>query len=610
MRSKLLNIFRSSATAIFVLLGFFFFLKFVDPSLIEFKQQPLFLVGTDFLRQFLAYPGGITEYVNLFITQFFVSKFAGSMIIAIILGISVFLSNRILRKYGNGNTIWLVQFIPAILLISLHTHYNIDWNTDVVLLTVLLFTWLFQRISDRKLMVKLPVLIFSLIVLYYLFGGTALLAFTIFVIAIEIIGFKKNSWYISIPVVIVLALLLPYMTSINSAYLNLKMALVGIIETAKEDKIVMILQLSVLGILPLSILLSPFGNFICTKIKLKQSFAKIIDYSFPVLLVAITGLVIHLSFNQFNKDNLIIHFDAKNGDWNKVLNDAEKLLATDRKVLFQINRALYHQGRLVDEAFNYSQVCGEHGLILTVYYNKDVLMECSDLYFDMGHIKESLHWAYEAQTKFDKSPDVLKRIVLCNLLTGDYSASQKMLAILSKSVIQRKWARKYSAYLNNESLIAGDQELAGKRKLMPYKDFYANNQHPIYDLSMLISQHPENKMAFEYLMVDAMLIHDLTKVALNFKYLEKLGYKKIPIHIEEVLVLFNTLNKEHHVDLGKYQISRTTQEKFIAYSKLLMKYRQNHKEVQTEMYNKFGNTFWYYLQFVSPITTKSASFKK
>jgi hypothetical protein len=96
----------------------------------------------------------------------------------------------------------------------------------------------------------------------------------------------------------------------------------------------------------------------------------------------------------------------------------------------------------------------------------------------------------------------------------------------------------------------------------------------------------------------------LAKVVVNLKYLEILGYEKIPVHIEEALMMFLTLNKDYKVDLGKYQISKTVQDNFFAYSKLLMKYRQNRKEGQPEMYRNFGNTYWYYIHFVSPITTK------
>jgi hypothetical protein len=601
---KPLVILRFTATVIFLLLGFFYFLLFIDPSLIDFKQQPLFLFDRNFLGQFLVYPGGFTEYINLFILQFFVSGFTGSLLLTIILGFSILLSNRILREFTTGNSLWFIRFIPGILLISLHSHYKIDLATDVVFLFVLFFTWIFLLLNDQKNLIKLPVLILSSILLYYLLGGTALLTYTLFIIAAEIVFLRKNHWYVSIPIAIALALLLPWLTSVSSAYLDFKKAVIGIIEIAKGDKMILVIQLIIVGILPLFILLSLIWKSIGSKIKLKPVQINMIGFSIPVLLLTITLLTMVFSFNQNEKNSLLLHYNAKNNNWNEVLKMADKLSLDDRKVLFQINRALYHQGRLVDEMFSYSQLWGEHGLILTTYYNSEVLMYCSDLFFDMGHIKGALHWAYEAQTKFDKSPDILKRIALCNLLLGEYPTAEKFLNILSKSKIHKKWAEKYLPFLNNEAMIAGDPFLSEKRKLIPHEDFYSNTQHPQYDLYMLLTQHPENKMAFEYFIADALLNHDVAKVVVNLKYLEKLGYEKIPVHIEEALMMFLTMNKEYKVDLGKYQISQETQKNFIAYSKLLMKYRQNRMEGQPEIYRNFGNTYWYYIHFVSPITTK------
>jgi hypothetical protein len=604
MTNKTLSVFRYLATVFLLLFGFFYYLKFVDPSLIDFKQQPLFLCNVNFFSQFTLYPKGITEYINLFFLQFFVSKFTGSILLTLFIGLSILFSNLIFKKYFEGNALWFIQFLPGLLLISLHSHYEIDLSTDIVFLSVLLCTWLYQNIKDLKLYIKIPILIVVEILLYYIFSGTALLTLTFFIIAIEIIRFNKKNWYILIPVVIVLAGILPYLTSIHFAYTDFKKGMFGILETGEKDKLILILQLSILAILPILLLLNTLLKAIFRKKNIKAPWTNFIVFSFPVLIIALTVLVMFISFNQNKKNNLLINFYAKNENWKGVLEVAKKLPIEDRKVIFQINRALYHQGRLANEAFSYPQFWGENGLILTTYYNSEVLMYCSDLFYDMGHIRGALHWAYEAQTKFENSPDVLKRIALCNLLLGEYSTAEKFLKILSQSPIHKKWALKYIPYLNNEKLLAVDPTLSEKRKLIPHDDFYSNTKHPQYDLFMLLTQHPENKMAFEYFMIDALMNHDLAKVAVNLKYLKNLGYDKIPVHIEEALMLFFALNKDYKVDLGDYKISTRTQNNFVAFSKLLLKFRQNHKEVQSEMYSQYGNTYWYYVQFISPITTK------
>jgi hypothetical protein len=91
---------------------------------------------------------------------------------------------------------------------------------------------------------------------------------------------------------------------------------------------------------------------------------------------------------------------------------------------------------------------------------------------------------------------------------------------------------------------------------------------------------------------------------MNLKYLERLHYKRIPVHIEEALILFRTLNENYPVDMGKYTIRSTTQKRFAGYSSVMMKYRKDMQAARAELYNGFGNTYWYYIHYVSPITTQ------
>ena len=105
------------------------------------------------------------------------------------------------------------------------------------------------------------------------------------------------------------------------------------------------------------------------------------------------------------------------------------------------------------------------------------------------------------QTKSELAPDVLQRIVMGNIILGEYQRAEKFLKILSKSIIYRKWALHYLRYLNNENLIIHDKEIIEKRELYPKTDFYSNIKNPRYDLFRLFTANTRNKMAFEYFMM-------------------------------------------------------------------------------------------------------------
>jgi hypothetical protein len=121
---------------------------------------------------------------------------------------------------------------------------------------------------------------------------------------------------------------------------------------------------------------------------------------------------------------------------------------------------------------------------------------------------------------------------------------------------------------------------------------------------MILLENPDNKMAFEYFVVASMLTHDLSEVVRCMKYLDRLHYAKIPVHMEEALVLFRTLNENYPVDLGNYRVSKRVSKRFAGYNAILGKYHKDMKAARDELYNEFGNTLWYYIHYVSPITTQ------
>lgn len=117
-------------------------------------------------------------------------------------------------------------------------------------------------------------------------------------------------------------------------------------------------------------------------------------------------------------------------------------------------------------------------------------------------------------------------------------------------------------------------------------------------------------MAFEYYMLYSLFTHTLSDVVANIKQFERYGYDKIPVHFEEAVMLVMAMNPEYPLDLGKYRISEQTKKKFLAYSKILMKHKRDRVAAQSDLFKDFGNTFWYYIHYVSPITTNRRFYGK
>lgn len=93
-----------------------------------------------------------------------------------------------------------------------------------------------------------------------------------------------------------------------------------------------------------------------------------------------------------------------------------------------------------------------------------------------------------------------------------------------------------------------------------------------------------------------MLMKNVEAVVNNIDKFKVLGYEKIPVHIEEaVLVYYNMTGKLP--ELHGFEISNETKERFAQYVDHMRQGRTNMKAAQKILHEKFGNTFWYYLHF-------------
>ncbi len=602
MNNKVFPAIRITTIVLFFILIFIYITAFLNPVLIDFHQQPLFLKGKFFLSKFIEYQGGMIEYISLFFSQFFAYKVWGGLILSLSVTLSAVLTGKILEEFYSKKSSFLLQFIPGIFLVIIHGKYNSGLSVDLIYITGTFFSLAYLKADKIPAYIKTAVLPIISVFLFWFSSSTSLLFFTLVIIAIALRDKNKKAALITVLLQATTALVSIYIISRISAHFDFITLIKGALsKEINPDNYWM--QVLLYSSLPLLIIVSLLIKSNTVKKPEKEN-KKFLLIGIPVVVLVLAIASIFISFDKKEKEMIMMNYYAKNSQWDKVLDISGKLPVQDRKVIFQINRALYHKGKLLDEGFSYPQYWGEKGLILTSQYSKEVLGMCSDLYYDMGHIKGSLHWAYEAFTKYDNSPDIIKRIALSNLILGENKTAEKYTSLISGSVVHKKWAEKYMPIAEGKKPIENDAVLAGKRKLVPTDHFFSNTSYPISDLFNLITQNPENKMAFEYYIMNAMLIHDLANVVKQIKGFEKLQYKTLPRHVEEALLLFMTLNDQYRPDLGNYKISKETRQRFTGFSKIIMKHRGNSKAAQADLSNEFKNTYWYYIQYISPITTK------
>jgi hypothetical protein len=102
-------------------------------------------------------------------------------------------------------------------------------------------------------------------------------------------------------------------------------------------------------------------------------------------------------------------------------------------------------------------------------------------------------------------------------------------------------------------------------------------------------------MAFEYLMAHYLLNWELDKFIENLPRLDDFGYKEIPRHYQEAIVLY-TSQTGKYIDLGGRQIDQETIDQYnelIRIGKLL----DDKDAARKVLAPVFGRTYFYYYVF-------------
>ena len=590
-----------SLYGLFPIITFLYFYFLVDTSLIYFKQQPIFFFNVFFFNQHLGMPGGITQYISMFFAQFLFSNLWGSIVIALLLTGVAFLTNKLFKGFSLkfAYTTFL-SLVPSLILAFILSDYQAQLNTIISYLFIVCFALLNIYLSKFNLWIKLISIVIINFLAFYLFGGIVLWGTVLLNISYDLFKTSIHNKRFTIPLSIISTVAIAYVISTLSPYINLTKGCKGILFDIPKTSIAALYY--ILYLYPFIVILKAilFKKF-TTRLKNENIFSSIIQIS---AFAALWVIIFIFAPQKEARHTIELHDYASQSRWNEVVSTAKKLPLNSRDVFFEINRALYHQGQLLENGFMVPQIYGEHGLILTSYYNSKVLMLCSDLYHDMGFSKNSLHWAYEAQTKYQMAPNVLKRIITDNIMLGNYRVAEKFLNIFSASLIHKTWCKSMRHFLYNDEAVKQCKEFNKNAKISTIRDSYSNMQYPQFDLEYILNENPGNNMALEYYMFNALLRHDFKSLTSKIQLFEQQHYKKFPRHIEEALIMLEVLDNNLKFDTGTLQIRQSTYKRFDDFTKMLIKYRKEKSISINTINEKYGNTFWYYITFNSPITNK------
>jgi hypothetical protein len=589
----------------FILTTLYYLFKY-KPSVYYHFHQPIFLFDKTFFREFLSYPGGLTEWAGQFFFQFLYSDITGALLLALIAVTIFIVIHKALIKMFALPTGLLSALMPVIFLLILQNDYHYPL---IISLRYLLSVALFLLYINMNRQVRL-VLILSSCLFYYLLGGWTYIFWILVCILFELISIRKTGHLVYVGILLLSGIGIPLLAArfvfsitISEAYRYLNPAIFFYPPFNFAFSSSLYLMFLMLPIL--MICLFVYQKFIREKVfqHLSRSFQLPLRlnpvFTQAVLVVLISGGVLMSTFNEIEQKKIKVDRLADQGRWGELLRLVPEITQYDRMVNFQVNRALYFTGQLLDNLFTCVQVAGTDGLFVSKIITSQICMQASDLYFDLGHINAAQVMAYEAQMKFKYNPRVLQRLAMTNLINGQYQVSGMYLDLLAKSLVYRKWAQHYQKYLSNDVLLAGDKTLRIKRQLYPNDDFFIVKERPYHDLILLLRSNPNNRMAYEYLMAYFMLDGNLKSLIKYINYSQRFNYTRIPRHLEEAILIAENM-MPGSINLSKYSISQRTIDNYAKFNAILENVG-NPKIAQEQLIKEnLSNTYWYYLRYINP----------
>lgn len=594
------NIIGFIRSLIFFGIYYLYILLYINPLLYYQNQRPVFLIDERFFNQFFSYPGGLIEYLSAFISQFYIFPWIGALFIVGIIWLITLCTSTIIKSISEKKESQILQFIPALILLSLHSSYDYLLAISLGLLIALVFIYLYIKFSPENKLVRILLFLFYTIIVFHFTAGPMALFISISFLH-ELI--KKHQIVISISYIIIGSVI--FYIAPNFFLIPPRDVFLNLISFAGNQEMTY-LQYILFMYFPILYILLVYGTKSLNSLSKKNKLAntavsffnkkQLVPYQ-TLILVLLIPAILYFSFNKENKALLQIERYAQTGEWRKVLDLAKTRTNDNILIAFQANRAMYHLGILADSMFTLPQKWAEDGLILPKELSSMYPLQRSDLFFEIGHINEAEHLAFEALSLNENFPWTIQRLAQIHILNQNEQAARNCLLLLDKTLFYKDWTMKHRNYVGNNQALLADAKLVNIKSCIPHTDFLIDPDNQFIDVKSLLEQQVQNKMAFEYLMAYYLFNAELGKFINNISKLNTLGYKKFPRHYEEAMLLYKSQGGGKKFRIQNDTFNPNTVARFRNVHGILKKYSGNKRAAHKELQKKHGDTYWYYVLY-------------
>ena len=382
-------------------------------------------------------------------------------------------------------------------------------------------------------------------------------------------------------------------------------------QVVEDPKELLSVKCSVLGFY---LLIFTFSLFIKTAVMQKQLKRIIrLPYAFNLsagVLLLLVGTIL-LEQRLCNPTIRFVHEInrfVKENRWLDVLKSVEQYPEiVNPLVSYHTNLSLQQSGILLDRMFAYPQTLGTVGLLMDYEWCTSWPEEASNVFWKLGFLSESQHWAHEAFEYKGHTPHLLKQLGMIYMLKGNNEAASRYLVNLRSVPFENSVAEDLIRINTNPSEIRQDSVLSHVQACMLTEDIVYRGGPSSFQLKLLLKRNPKNKMAFEYLMAYYLLNGDLKKIWGSISDFNTFGYTKIPRHIQEAMIFGAAVDQKFEFNKVKDIIDPSILKRFMEYRQIILDHRGNNSIAKQYLQGSFSDTYWYYFMFNKPAPQKLES---
>lgn len=565
----------------------------------KLQDLDFFSLDWTFFRDKIQHTGGFSSYLGSFLSQFFYHPWLGSIIYLLMLLLITFITSK---SFDLKKRLFPLAFLPSLALLLTMTELGylvyilkIDgyvFNNAIGVIFTLSGLLIFKKI--KKNTYKIICIVLYLFIAYPLSGFFAILGgFIIFIHLLKQYFSKRDkSSLINATVSILTIVLVPYF------YYFLVFKDLPLVELftsnlpnfkLKGSETLLWLPFWILSLTMVAITLFKKDN--------PTNNSKLIYRILPsILFLSFIIIVSKFSFEDDNfKTEIMMLKESENYNWNKVLNLTRKQKdEPTRQILMNTKLALYKLGMLGDKSYHYkngNKQCKSPRPIKPMYTSGKFF------YYQYGLMNYCYKWCMEDMVEYGMSVSVLKYFVLSSLFNGETALAQKYNDVLKSTIYYRSWALEHQRFIDNPEEMEKESRFTNllaitkiddiidldQGKLEDFiRDFYANIQggsKDIVELSIMFNLELKNIEGFW-----PRLFYWCGNI------------KGIPVHFQEAALLFQEL--EHKYDLEGAPFDKEVIDNFKNFLNVT-KNNSNYppEVVKRNIYNQFGNTYWYYYSF-------------